>query len=106
MKSYGKVDETWNDERFRGLIEDALKMARNSKKRHVIGQDGNGNVVVTGDRRQAGSCAHIRVLDHAGLVRNSILSCSMYVPVLFIRRQVGSSGSSRTCRTVRRYLYI
>ena len=43
---------------------------------------------------------------YTGLVRNSILSCSMYVPVLFIRRQVGSSGSSRTCRTVRRYLYI
>ena len=49
MKSYGKVDETWNDERIRALIEDALGMAKDGKKRHAIGQDGNGNVVVTGD---------------------------------------------------------
>ena len=49
MKSYGKMDETWDDERFQALIEDALKMAKEGKKRHAIGQDGNGNVVVTGD---------------------------------------------------------
>ena len=49
MKSYGRVDETWNDERIRTLIEDALKMARDGKKRYAIGQDGNSNVVVTGD---------------------------------------------------------
>ena len=49
MKSYGKVDETWDDERFRVLIEDTLEMARKGKKSHAIGQDRNGNVVVTGD---------------------------------------------------------
>ena len=50
MKSYGKVDETWGDERFRALIEDALGMARDNKESHAIGQDMNGNVFVTGDK--------------------------------------------------------
>ena len=49
MKSYGKVDETWDDARFQTLIEDALGMTKENKERHAIGQDGSGNVVVTGD---------------------------------------------------------
>ncbi len=50
MKPYGKVDETWDDERFRALIEDTLGMARDNKERHAIGQDMNGNVIVTCDK--------------------------------------------------------
>ena len=47
MKSYGKVDESWNEAKFQALIEDALGMAKENKERHAIGQDGSGNVVVT-----------------------------------------------------------
>ena len=28
MKSYGKIDESWDEVKFRALIEDALRTAR------------------------------------------------------------------------------
>ena len=46
MKSYGKVDETWNDAKFQGMIEDALQMAREQKKVFAVGQDMDGTAVV------------------------------------------------------------
>ena len=46
MKSYGKVDETWNDAKFQGMIEDALQMAREEKKVFAVGQDMDGTAVV------------------------------------------------------------
>ena len=54
MKWYGKVDETWEDERFRGLIDEIRGMAIKSKKSCAIGQDKGGNVVVTCDEPDKG----------------------------------------------------
>ena len=58
MKSYGKVDETWEDERLRGLIDEIREMAIKSKKSCAIGQDKGGNVVVTGDGPDKG-CMYV-----------------------------------------------
>ena len=46
MKSYGKVDASWNDSKFRMMIEDALRMAREQKKPFAVGQDVDGTAVV------------------------------------------------------------
>ena len=46
MKSYGKVDDTWDDAKFQGMIEDALQMAREQKKVFAVGQDMDGTAVV------------------------------------------------------------
>ena len=46
MKSYGKVDETWDDAKFQIMIEDALRMAREQKKPFAVGQDVDGTAVV------------------------------------------------------------
>ena len=46
MKSYGKVDETWDDAKFQTIIKDAICMAREQKKQFAVGQDTDGTVVV------------------------------------------------------------
>ena len=46
MKSYGKVDEIWDDAKFQAMIEDALQMAREQKKPFAVGQDVDGTAVV------------------------------------------------------------
>ncbi len=51
MKSYGKPDASWNDTKFRGIIEDALGMAKENKKDIAVGQDAHGNVVVVEAKR-------------------------------------------------------
>ena len=51
MKSYGKPDASWNDARFRGIIEDALGMAKENKKDIAVGQDARGNVVIVEAKR-------------------------------------------------------
>ena len=53
MKSYGKPDASWNDAKFRAIIEDALEMARERKKSCAVGQDGHGNIVVTGEGKDS-----------------------------------------------------
>ena len=58
MKSYGKPDASWDDARFRAIIEDALEMARERKKSCAVGQDKHGNVVVTGEGKN-GSYIHV-----------------------------------------------
>ena len=49
MKSYGKVDASWDDARFQAMIEEIREMVMESKTSCAIGQDRNGNVVVTSD---------------------------------------------------------
>ena len=46
MKSYGKVDASWDDAKFQAMIEDALRMAREQKKPFAVGQDMDGTAVV------------------------------------------------------------
>ena len=46
MKSYGKADASWDDAKFQGMIEDALRMAREQKKVFAVGQDMDGTAVV------------------------------------------------------------
>ena len=53
MKSYGKPDASWDDARFRTIIEDALEMAKEHRKSCAVGQDEHGNVVVTGEGKDS-----------------------------------------------------
>ncbi len=46
MKSYGKVDASWDDARFQTLIEDAFQMAKKHEKTFVVVQDVDGNALV------------------------------------------------------------
>ena len=47
MKSYGKVDASWDDAKFQAIIEDALQMVRNNMKPFTVALDEDGNVVVS-----------------------------------------------------------
>ena len=47
MKSYGKVDEFWDDAKFRALIGDALRMAMERGVPLAVYQDDDGNIVIS-----------------------------------------------------------
>ena len=47
MKSYGRIDEFWDDAKFRALIGDALRMARERGVPLAVYQDDDGNIVVS-----------------------------------------------------------
>ncbi len=46
MKSYGKIDSSWNHARFRLLLEDASKMCNELDQKLEIGQDEDGNICI------------------------------------------------------------
>ena len=53
MKSYGKVDDTWDDTKFQVMIEDAIRLAGEQKKMFAVGQYADGTaVVVVATRRK------------------------------------------------------
>ena len=47
MKSYGRIDKFWDDVKFRALIGDALRMAKERGVPLAVHQDDDGNIVVS-----------------------------------------------------------
>ena len=47
MKSYGRIDEFWDDAKFRALIEDTLQMAGERGVPLAVYQDDDGNIIVS-----------------------------------------------------------
>ena len=47
MKSYGRIDKFWDDAKFRALIGDALRMAKERGVPLAVYQDDDGNIVVS-----------------------------------------------------------
>ena len=58
MKSYGKPDASWDDARFRILVEDALQMAKKHEKTFAVLQDMDGNAMVNESKRGDYSCVY------------------------------------------------
>ena len=47
MKSYGRIDKFWDDAKFRALIGDTLRMAKERGVPLAVHQDDDGNIVVS-----------------------------------------------------------
>jgi len=53
VKSYGRVDSSWDMARFRGILEDASAMAGERSVSLCIGEDADENVVIVPNQRGA-----------------------------------------------------
>ncbi len=54
MKSYGRIDSSWDKAKTRSILEDASEMAREHSMSFRIGEDADGNVVILPNQEESG----------------------------------------------------
>ena len=70
VRSYGRVDDTWNEAKIRVILEEASDMARERDKSFCVGQDRDENIIICPNEKDsplhifACGVTHKKILDN------------------------------------------